>query len=226
MPLPSTRVAAEWRLVHQRIEVAGETFDLEVLPSFEEASAELYPQLGGEVDAITRDDLSPMFGTLWGSSRVLIALSARAGSMVGASVLELGCGLALPSMVAARRGARVVASDQHPDAGELLARNLARNDLVGAVSYARFDWREEPALPRFDQVWASDVLFSRELPELVARAFARTLAPGGVGWLTDPGRAWLPEVVPAAHAAGLHAQVDVHDDGAGTEAFVVTLRAD
>lgn len=223
-PLPSTAVPASWRLVRQDLQVAGEPFVLDVLPSFEEASAEMYPALDHRADRKVREDLSPMFGTLWGSSRVLIAMAARAPALRGATVLEMGCGLALPAMVAARRGARVVASDQHADAGPLLERNLALNHLLGRVAYRTFDWRAAGPMPRFDHVWASDVLFAHDMPALTARAFARTLAPGGVGWLTDPGRAWLPEVVPAAHAQGLHADIDVQDDGDSTEAFVVTLR--
>lgn len=225
-PLPSTAVPAAWRLVRRRYEIAGERFDLEVLPSFEAATAEMYPQLRGEADARTREDLSPMFGTLWGSSRVLVHKVAHAPGLAGADALELGCGLALPAMVAARRGARVVATDQHPDAGPLLQRNLARNGLADRVSYRAFDFRraEAEAPGPFRHVWASDVLFGHDMPALVARAFAATLSPGGVGWLTDPGRAWLAEVVPEAGALGLTATVDVEDDGAGTEAFVITFR--
>ena len=227
-PLHSTAVPASWRLVRHRERVAGEAFTLDVLPSFERASAEMYPQLGHVRDARLRDDLSPMFGTLWASSRVLIAKVAALDSLAGARVLELGCGLALPSMVAARRGAHVVATDLHPDAGPLLTRNLALNRLTGHVRYEALDWRTPGPLAGgangFDRVWASDVLFSRELPELVATMFARYLGPDGVGWLTDPGRAWLPELVPAAEQLGLSAQVDVEDDGDSTEAFVVTFR--
>ena len=223
-PLRSTAVPADWRLVRQTLTVAGEHFALDVLPSFEEATAEMYPRLGGRADRQLREDLSPMFGTLWGSSRVLIAMAARASGLDGTTVLEMGCGLALPAMVAARRGARVVASDQHADAGPLLERNLQLNELLGRVAYRTFDWRDTTPMPRFRHVWASDVLFAHDMPALAAQAFARTLAPGGVGWLTDPGRAWLPEVVPAAEALGLEAAIDVGDDGEGTEAFVVTLR--
>ncbi len=223
--LPSTGSPARWPLVERTLEIAGHAFRLDMLPSFEAASAEGYRTLGAWGDRRSREDLSPMFGALWGSSRVLVTLAATTPGVPGARVLELGCGLALPSMVAARRGADVLATDQHPDTEALLRRNLAHNRLTGAVRYETRDWRAPgaPTEDRFDHVWASDVLFSHELPELVAAAFAQALAPRGVGLLTDPGRAWLPEVVPAAEAQGLEAFVDVLDDGAGTEAFVVRL---
>ena len=43
-------------------------------------------------------------------------------------------------------------------------------------------------LGRFDIVAASDVLYERHHPSLVASVLARTLSAGGLGLLTDPGR--------------------------------------
>ncbi|HHO50952.1 MAG TPA: methyltransferase domain-containing protein [Deltaproteobacteria bacterium] len=214
-----------WSLIETIEEIQGERFHLEALPSFEAASAEAYRRLGAWGDAAARDDLSPMFGVIWGAARVLarrLALEVRRGEQL----LELGCGLALPSLVAARRGARVTATDQHPDTGALLSRNLSKNGLSDRVRYLTLDWRlPNPLLPAvsFDRVIASDVLYSRELPALVASMFARFLRPGGVGWLADPGRAWLPEVVEAGRVRGLQVTIDVDRDDLGGEAFVVVF---
>lgn len=214
-----------WPLIEASEAICGEHFLLEQLPSFEAASAEAYRRLGAWGDAAARVDLSPMFGVIWGAARVLARRLAVAG-VRGERLLELGCGLALPSLVAARLGARVTATDQHPDTGALLARNLEKNGLSGRVRYEALDWRlPTPALPpaSFDRVIASDVLYSRELPPLVASMFARFLRPGGVGWLADPGRAWLPEVVEAGRARGLEVTIDVDQDDHGEEAFVVAF---
>jgi predicted nicotinamide N-methyase len=88
-------------------------------------------------------------------------------------VVELGCGLGLPSLVAAARGAVVTATDWAEDAVELLARNAARNGL-GVRVEAR-DWRE-PWPESFDLVIAADVLYEhRNIEPLAARL--RELAP-------------------------------------------------
>jgi predicted nicotinamide N-methyase len=210
-----------WQLHPTTEVVAGQPYTLWSLESFESASADLYGQLKGRGTPRLRDDLSPMFGVIWGAARVL-AEWATVTELRGERVLELGCGLALPSLVAARRGAEVLATDQHPDTGELLARNAEANGV--SVAYRTLDWREPVALGTFDRVWASDVLFSRELPELVASMFARFLAPGGVGWLADPGRAWLDEADTAARAHGLHTDLQVDRAPSGDEAFVLVLR--
>ena len=221
----STAAPLSWTLVPRTVEIEGVSYAFDALPSFEEASAEAYRQLGRGAhrgSETLREDLSPMFGVIWGSALVL-ARRLHHEALNGIEALELGCGLALPAWVAARNGARVVATDQHPDTGELLRRNLAKNGLADRVRYETLDWRTPGDPGRYDRVWASDVLFSHELPALVARTFARTLAPGGIGWLTDPGRAYLPELEAACTDEGLVADVDVDDDGTGTEAFVVTL---
>lgn len=212
----------DWTLVPRSVEVEGVIYAFDALPSFEEASAEAYRQLDRWGTSDQRVDLSPMFGVIWGSSRVL-AKRVHHADLAGGPALELGCGLALPAWVAARRGCSVLATDQHPDTGTLLKRNLAKNGLANHVQYATLDFRAAGPWRRFRRVWASDVLFGHDMPPLVARAFAESLTPDGIGWLADPGRTYLPELADAAAAVGLRVEVDVDSDGRGTEAFVVTL---
>ena len=88
-------------------------------------------------------------------------------------MLELGCGLGLPSLVAATRGAVVTATDWASDAIELLRRNAARNQLV--LRSEVHDWRE-PWDEEFDLVLAADVLYEqRNVEPFVSRL--RELAP-------------------------------------------------
>jgi len=188
--------------------------DLDVLTDFEAESARLYAhraRLGLPADP----DLSPMFGVIWPSAE----LAARwvLEQPPEASVLELGCGLGLPALLAARRGARVRATDLHPDAGPFLAANARRNGVV--VEYAALDMRHTPPDPVWERVIATDVLFAWDMPAAVARAFAHTLAPKGIGLLVDPGRAWSDAFPEAAAALDLTVAVDVDD-----ELFALTVR--
>lgn len=199
--------------------IGGVSLEIEALDDFERAVAALYGHLRGRGTARELADLSPMFGVIWPTARALASILA-AEPLSGLTVLELGCGLGIPSLVAGALGGQVVATDQHPHAEAFLLRNLERNGITG-VRYHRLDWREPSPLGRFDRVVASDVLFARELPELVAAMFARYLADDGLGLLTDPGRAWLQEMVDAAEALGLAVELDVvelpgmlgHDEG-------------
>lgn len=90
--------------------------------------------------------------------------------------MELGCGLGVPSLVAAARGAEVTATDWADDAIELLVRNAGRNGLRLRAELR--DWRE-PWDERFDLALAADLLYEHRnvepLVELLPRLAPETL---------------------------------------------------
>ena len=88
-------------------------------------------------------------------------------------VVELGCGLGVPSLVAAHRGADVVATDWAADAVDLLRTNAERNGIT--LQAKVWDWRE-PWAGRFDLALAADVLYELRNVDPVVDALRR-LAP-------------------------------------------------
>src|SRR5215218_11387501 len=66
--------------------------------------------------------LAPYWSVLWRSG-VALAQELDCEALAGARVVELGCGLGLPSIAAARAGATVLATDESTEALELAARN-------------------------------------------------------------------------------------------------------
>src|SRR3954468_10101831 len=97
----------------------------------------------------------------------------------GTRVLELGCGLALPSVIAAKAGARVLATDGATDAVAFAAHVLALNEVRGEVAHA--DWLQHGdelvAQGPFDLVLAADVLYTSENVNAASRLFHRLVAP-------------------------------------------------
>jgi predicted nicotinamide N-methyase len=115
--------------------------------------------------------------------------------VAGLRVVEVGCGLAVPSIVAALGGARVLATDWSPEALVFAARNAELNGVV--LDTARLAWGD-PELPgRFDLVLAADVLYERrnvaQLLDLLPRL-------GDDVVLADPGRPALPAFLEGAAA--------------------------
>jgi predicted nicotinamide N-methyase len=100
--------------------------------------------------------------------------------------VELGCGLALPSLAAALAGAEVLATDGDAEARDLLAQNARLNDVQ--IETATVDWAQPAELIRrapFDLVLAADVLYERaSVAQLLS--LLPQLAPEA--WLADPGR--------------------------------------
>ena len=153
---------------------------------------ELRHQYGG--DGLT----APYWATAWPSG-LSLAESLLGRPLSGRRVLELGCGLALPSIVAAGSGASVLATDGTPDAVVFAAHNLALNDLEGEVAVV--DWRAaEPLVERgpWDLVLAADVLYLSQNVQPLLRALPRLLAPGGTAIVADPRRAGGREFVASA----------------------------
>jgi predicted nicotinamide N-methyase len=122
-------------------------------------------------EAFARDEFLPYWAELWPASLALAeALPAR---LDGCRVVELGCGLGVPSLIAAARGAEVTATDWADDAIALLRENAARNRLEVRAEVR--DWRE-PWADRFDIALAADVLYEQRNVEPLA-ALLPALAP-------------------------------------------------
>jgi len=122
---------------------------------------------------------------LWRSG-VALARELAGVPLRGLRVVELGCGLAVPSLVAARAGATVLCTDAEPEALELVARNARANGV--SVETMRADWTEPHVLRArapFDIALASDVLYERHSVAPLL-ALLPQLAPET--WLADPGR--------------------------------------
>ena len=120
----------------------------------------------------------------------------------GTKVLELGCGLALPSVVAARAGAQVLATDGHSDAVAFAAHVLSINEVEGDV--ALVDWSDHAGhlVDRgpWDLVLAADVLYTSENVEAALRLFPHLVAPTGTLLLADPNRKGAQGFLAAARA--------------------------
>ena len=126
------------------------------------------------------------WSVLWRSGLALAQEVEETAAVAGRTVVELGCGMGLPSLAAARAGAEALATDTEPEALELLARNAEANGLT--VETAVVDWYfADDLLARgpFDLALASDILYlpsaSDTMLELLP-SLAREV------WIADPGR--------------------------------------
>jgi predicted nicotinamide N-methyase len=109
----------------------------------------------------------------------------------GLRVLELGCGLGLPSLAAAAGGADVLATDWADDAVELLRRNAARNEIVLRAERVRWD---EPKRLEQEAPWqlvlGADLLYEARNAQQLEALLPRL---GGEMLLAEPGRPYAKE---------------------------------
>ncbi|MEW6269429.1 MAG: methyltransferase domain-containing protein [Thermodesulfobacteriota bacterium] len=139
-------------------------------------------------DRLLHDETTvpPYWAMVWGGARALASHLATRLSCDGRTALDVGCGLGLVALAAARAGARVTAIDRELAPIEFLLASAAVNRtrveaLVGDITTARFTHR-------FDLVLAADLLYERAEFDRLAHALADVVAEGGTLWVADPQR--------------------------------------
>jgi predicted nicotinamide N-methyase len=138
-----------------------------------------------DVERFKEEEYMPYWAELWVSG-VRLAAAVADRDVDGLAVLELGCGLGVPSIAAALGGANVLAVDWAQEALDVTQQNAKRNGA--SLEILRADWsKPEPLLARapFDLVLCADVLYETRnvdaLLELLPKLTAEVL-------LGEPGR--------------------------------------
>lgn len=181
-------------LVTEEVEVAGRRLRL-LRPRSAEA---LISQ-----EDFDRDERLPYWAELWPSGRVLAEALAEV-DLTGTTLLELGSGIAIPSIVAAAAGARVLATDWYPEALAIAAVNArAAGTQIATLSA---DWFAPPpellAAAPFDRVVAADVCYEERNAFALAELIPALTAPGGLAIVADPGRPYAPDLIDLLVGAG------------------------
>jgi predicted nicotinamide N-methyase len=151
------------------------------------AGADRYDEVMEEYCATNIGD--NYWAQLWPSAMAIGQYILEEPALVeGRSVLELGCGLGLGSICAARAGAtRAHATDIEENALRFASANAAANGVADAVSVGRLDW----SAPRgdhedcYDVVLAADVVYDETAPKLLAELLPKLVSAGGVLLLAD-----------------------------------------
>ena len=126
----------------------------------------------------------PYWMHLWPGALALartVAVTPAVGR--GRRVLELGCGLGLPALTAAARGACVIASDWRREPLHFLRASAAQNGLH--VAALQMDWSAPAIGGRFDVCLGAEVTYDAAAEASIRRGLHAWLVPGGVAWFAD-----------------------------------------
>src|SRR5690554_282620 len=141
-----------------------------------------------------------LFGMLWPSSIHLARAIAKRPINQDENILEIGCGLALASLVAHRLGAKITASDRHPKAKLFLQKNLRLNNMP-KLPFRHGQWGEHPkpslkdtGAPllekKYDLIIGSDLLYEPDMPIALARFVNLHANKSAEVWVVDPNRGY------------------------------------
>ncbi len=173
-----------------------------------------------DTEAYETDERLPYWAELWPSARGLARhLLDHPQGDASLAAIELGCGLALPSLALRWLEMDPLATDWYDDALRFARVNAERNGLP-PLHTAPLDWRHPPGGTSYDLVIAADVLYEKRNAESLAALLPQIVAPGGRVLLADPGRVYLTEFKNRMYFAGWR----IHEVDAREEADPVTHR--
>ena len=203
------------RLRYQTLEFGDNDIHVRTLRDVQQ-----FEDAGGEAERLGIGSAAwPMFGVVWTSGEVLARFMFEY-EVEGRRILEVGCGIALASLVLNRRGADITATDHHPRAGEFLRHNVALNGDP-PVPFVRSGWVDaQTELGRFDLIVGSDLLYEGAHVELVAAFIERHATRRCSVVIVDPGRHNHPRFSKAMVRRGYsHVQTRAPAEGLATGDF-------
>ena len=157
-----------------------------------------------DTEALLRDAHAPeppYWAHLWTGSRHLARLLATRVACAGRRAVDIGCGLGLVGVVAARQGARVIAIDSAHAALAFARVNAARNAC--ALHVVQADVAHPGLRGPFDLCLAADVTYDPRLQQAIGAFLAAHLSPTGEAWSVESVRTMDPGFRRACEARGL-----------------------
>jgi predicted nicotinamide N-methyase len=147
-----------------------------------------YLDIGGVAEKLGISSAAwPIFGVVWASSEVL-AHHMLDYKIEGKRILEVGCGIALTSLLLNHRSADITATDYHPEVEPFLLQNTQLNQ-GRAIPFVRTGWGDtDSGLGKFDLVIGSDLLYERSHTSLLSGFIEQHAKSECDVILVDPGR--------------------------------------
>ena len=147
-----------------------------------------YLDIGGVAEKLGISSAAwPIFGVVWASSEVL-AHHMLDYKIEGKRILEVGCGIALTSLLLNHRSADITATDYHPEVESFLLQNTQLNQ-GRAIPFVRTGWGDtDSGLGKFDLVIGSDLLYERSHTSLLSGFIEQHAKSECDVILVDPGR--------------------------------------
>jgi predicted nicotinamide N-methyase len=155
--------------------------------------------------AAINDGLPDPYGSvIWPSAYALAHFVVDKGIRPGTTVLELGAGTGLVSLVCATLGGVVTAADIDPLPLALLSDAALEQGL--AITVENFDLGGDAVLPPADWVLLADLLYDDPVAKLSARRTLEAMARKSFVAVADPGRRGRNEFCAALLHQGVNAR--------------------
>jgi predicted nicotinamide N-methyase len=168
-----------------------------------------------------KDEQMPYWAEIWPASVTLSNVIMDKLDLAGKSVIELGTGVGIASVAAARKGARVLATDYSTEALRFVVYNALLNGIT--LETGRLDWRMVMTDEKFDVVIAADVLYERVNLLPIVTAIDALLKKGGAAYIADPRRRLAEQFLELVGENGFAVTETEMHDAVGDQTVSVTI---
>ena len=134
----------------------------------------------------------PLWAKIWQAGVVLAGHLSRMPVEKGQRLLEVGSGLGLVGIVAARSGHDVTLTDYNAHALNFCRAN-AHINRCHTATVTRLDWKKPLLVGSFDIIVGSEIIYKNEDIDQLATIFENYLKPGGTIILVEEMRRTLTE---------------------------------
>ncbi len=139
-------------------------------------------------DISLTDERMPYWADLWPSAIALSEYLTEHSTLVkNQEVIELGCGLGLPGMVASTLGGKVLMTDYLEEAISFARLNWEQN-VSSVFNSELVDWRNVDGKKKYDVVLASDVAYENRSFQPLLLSFKALIKKNGKILLSEPNR--------------------------------------
>lgn len=149
--------------------------------SFDGFTIQMRIPLNQSDDSVER--ISFWFG-ITSASLALSRFIQAEDSVKGCKILELGCGLGLAGIVAAKLGAKTTFSD-YKKAALHFARMNAQLNHIYLASYLLLDWEKPIKLKQFDLIIGSEIVYDSYYHTSLIAILDRAISPKGSILIAD-----------------------------------------
>ena len=134
------------------------------------------------------DEQIPYWAEIWPSSIALSEyIAANPGLVKGKKIIELGCGLSMPGIVAGKFGAEVLLTDYLKEAIDFAEYNWSLNFDHPAKTQL-LDWRNPKNTIPADVILASDVAYESRLFDPLISLLKKIVKQDGIILISEPNR--------------------------------------
>ncbi|MDX2129573.1 MAG: methyltransferase domain-containing protein [Chloroherpetonaceae bacterium] len=157
-------------------------------------------------EEFVKDEEMPYWAEIWPSSIHLSEFILKNLHLKNKRLIEIGAGIGLCGVAAAKMGASVLCTDYSNEALKFITLNGLLNQFTNRDTFdtTQLDWRWVQIEEKFDFLIAADVLYERRNVLPIVTALEKLLKPEGTAFIADPRRSMANGFLELLHENGFH----------------------